>query len=59
MSLPYHVVSRTDSRGTFDSQQLAEVLAQDGQLLLHMLDLIEHAEAAVEYAPTPTAASPW
>lgn len=48
MSQPYHVVSRTDSRGTLDSQQLAEVLAQNGQLLLPMLDLIEHAEAAVD-----------
>ncbi len=48
MSQPYHVVSRTDSRGTLDSHQLAEVLAQDGQLLLPRLDLIEHAEAAVD-----------
>src|SRR5512142_2691370 len=48
MSQPYHVVSRTDSRGTLDSQQLAEVLAQNGQLLLPFLDLIEHAEAAVD-----------
>jgi putative transposase len=48
MSERYHVVSRTDSRGTFDSQQLAEVLAKDGQLLLPMLDLIEHAEAAID-----------
>ena len=48
MSERYHVVSRADSRGTPDSQQLAEVLAKDGQLLLPMLDLIEHAEAAVD-----------
>jgi putative transposase len=48
MSEPYHVVSRADSRGRLDSRQLAEVLAQNGQLLLPMLDLIEHAEAAVD-----------
>jgi transposase-like protein len=48
MSERYHVVSRADSRGTLDSQQLAEVLAKDGQLLLPLLDLIEHAEAAVD-----------
>ena len=48
MSETYHVVSRTDSRGALDSQQLAAVLAQDGQLLLPMLDLIENAQAAVD-----------
>jgi transposase-like protein len=48
MSQPYHVVSRADRLGTVDPQQLAQVLAQDGQLLLPMLDLIEHAEAAVD-----------
>jgi putative transposase len=48
MSEPYHVISRADSRGTLDPQQLAQVLARNGQLLLPMLDLIEHAEAAVD-----------
>jgi transposase-like protein len=48
MSEPYHVVSRADSRGTLDPQQLAQVLARNGQLLLPILDLIEHAEAAVD-----------
>ncbi len=48
MSEPYHVVSRTDSRGPLDSQRLADVLAKDGQLLLPMLELIEHAEAAID-----------
>lgn len=48
MSETYHVVSRADSRGPLDSQRLANVLAQDGQLLLPMLDLIEHAEAAID-----------
>jgi putative transposase len=46
MSEPYHVVSRADRLGALDPQQLAQVLAQDGQLLWPMLDLIEHAEAA-------------
>jgi putative transposase len=48
MSEPYHVVSRADRRGTLDPRQLAAVLARDGQLLLPLLDLIEHAEAAVD-----------
>ena len=48
MSEPYHAVSRADRRGTLDHQQLAQVLAQDGQLLLPMLDLIESAQAAID-----------
>src|SRR5262245_4162327 len=48
MSETYHVVSRTDNRGPLDSQRLADFLARDGQLLLPMLDLLEHAEAAVD-----------
>ena len=48
MSERYHFVPRADSRGMLDSQQLAAVLTQDGQLLLPMLDLIEHAEAAID-----------
>jgi transposase-like protein len=48
MSQPYHVVDHADSRQPLDSQQLAEVLAQDGQLLLPLLELIEHAEAAID-----------
>lgn len=48
MPQPYHVVSRADSRGTLDPRQLARVLAQDGQLLLPMLDLIENAQAAID-----------
>ena len=48
MSERYQVVSRADSHGPLDSQQLADVLAKDGQLLLPMLDLIEHAEAAID-----------
>ncbi|WP_169981153.1 IS256 family transposase [Tautonia rosea] len=48
MSQRYHVVDRPDSRAPLDPRKLAQVLAQDGQLLLPMLDLIEHAEAAVD-----------
>src|SRR3954452_23948465 len=48
MSETYHVVSRTDSRGPLDSQRLADYLAEDGQLLLPMLDLIENAQTAID-----------
>ena len=48
MSEAYHVVSRADSRGPLDPQQIADLLAKDGQLLLPMLDLLEHAEAAID-----------
>jgi hypothetical protein len=48
MSERYHVVSRGDSCGTLDSQQLATLLAKDGQVLLPLLDLIENAQAAVD-----------
>ncbi len=34
--------------GPARSLEAAQVLAQDGQLLLPMLDLIEHPEAAVD-----------
>src|SRR6516225_6469712 len=48
MSEAYHVVSRADSRGPLDPQQIADLLAKDGQLLLPMLDLLGHAEAAID-----------
>src|SRR6476660_8490820 len=48
MSEPYHVVSRADRRGTVDPQQLAQMLAKDGQFLLPMLELIENAQAAID-----------
>jgi transposase-like protein len=48
MPQTYHVVTRSDRRASLDPRQLAEVLARDGQLLLPLLDLIEHAEAAVD-----------
>ena len=48
MSQRYQVVTRQDSPSTLDSQALAEVLANDGQLLLPMLDLIENAQVAID-----------
>ena len=40
MTQRYQVVSLPDSPSAVDPQRLAQVLAQDGQLLLPMLDLI-------------------
>lgn len=48
MTEPYQVVSRDETRPRVDSEQLAQVLAKDGQLLLPMLELIEHAECAID-----------
>ncbi len=48
MTRSYQILSLADSSATLDSQQLAQVLAQDGQLLLPMLDLIENAQAAID-----------
>jgi putative transposase len=48
MTQPYRVVTRPDRRASLDPRQLAEALARDGQLLLPLLDRIEHAEAAVD-----------
>jgi putative transposase len=44
----YHVVSLPDSPSPLASKELAKVLAKEGQLLLPMLDLIEHAECAID-----------
>ena len=48
MSERYHVVTRPDSRSTLDSKALTNVLVKDGQLLLPMLDLLEHAQCAID-----------
>ena len=48
MTQRYHVVSFPDSPSALDHQHLAQVLAQDGQLLLPMLDLIENAQVAID-----------
>ncbi len=48
MTRRYPIVDRPDSRSTLDPAKLATLLAKEGQLLLPLLDLIEHAEAAVD-----------
>src|SRR5262245_31612978 len=48
MTQRYQVVPLPDSPSTLDHKQLAEVLAQDGQLLLPMRDLIENAQVAID-----------
>jgi hypothetical protein len=48
MSQRYQVVSIPDSRTCLDPQKLAQLLAQDGQFLVPMPDLIEHAQCAVD-----------
>ena len=48
MSKRYQVVSKHDTPSALDSKALAEFLAKDGQLLLPLLDLIEHAQVAVD-----------
>src|SRR5262245_46121988 len=48
MSRRYPIVDRPDRRPDLDPARLATLLAKDGQLLLPLLDLIEHAEAAVD-----------
>ena len=48
MTQRYQVVSLPDSPSALDPKRLAQVLAQDGQLLLPMLDLIENAQVAID-----------
>jgi transposase-like protein len=48
MPEPYQVVSRAETGPRVDCGRLAQVLAKDGRLLLPMLDLIEHAECAID-----------
>lgn len=45
MAERYQVLDASDSLAPLDPAQLAAVLAQNGQLLLPMLDLIEHAQS--------------
>jgi putative transposase len=48
MNRPYQIVERPDSRAPIDHAGLAALLAKDGQLLLPLLDLLEHGQAAVD-----------
>jgi putative transposase len=48
MNRRYQIVDRPDSRSALDPARLATLPAKDGQLLLPLLDLIEHAQAAVD-----------
>jgi hypothetical protein len=48
MTQRYHVVTHPDSLSALDPKLLAQVLAQDGPLLLPMLDLIENAQVAID-----------
>jgi transposase-like protein len=48
MNRRYQIVDRPNRHTAVDPAKLVALLAKDGQLLLPMLDLIEHAEAAVD-----------
>src|SRR5258707_9119197 len=44
----YHVVSTQDTRSAFNSRDVAQFLSKAGQFLLPILDLIDHAESAID-----------
>lgn len=48
MSQPYHVVSTEDTTSKLRSRDLAQVLANDGQFLLPLFDLLSDAESAID-----------
>ena len=48
MTKPYQIVPPPGSPPTLDPQQLAELPAQDGQLILPLLDLRENAQCALD-----------
>jgi transposase-like protein len=48
MTRRYQIVDRPDRHTAVDPARLAALLAKDGQLLLPLLELIEHAEAAID-----------
>lgn len=44
MSQNYHVLSREDSTKPLQAKPLAQILANEGHLILPMLDLLETAQ---------------
>ena len=48
MTERYQIVDGDANEGLPDAKELARFLAKDGQLLLPMLDLIEHAQCAID-----------
>jgi transposase-like protein len=48
MARRYQIINRAERRAPLEPAKLAQLLSKDGQLLLPLLDLIEHAEAAVD-----------
>ncbi len=48
MTERYQIVSTNANGGLPDSQELAQFLAKDGQMLLPMLDLVEQAQCAID-----------
>ena len=48
MTQRYHFVTTLGSPSALDPKLLAQVLAQDRQLLFPMLDLIENAQVAID-----------
>jgi transposase-like protein len=48
MPKSYQIVPPPSSPPTLDPQQLAELLAKDGQLILSLLDLLESAQCALD-----------
>jgi transposase-like protein len=48
MNRPYQIVDRPDRHAPLDRARLATLLTKDGQLLLPLLELLEHGQAAVD-----------
>jgi hypothetical protein len=48
MTKSYQIVPPPGSPPTLDPQQLAELLAKDGQLILPLIDLLENAQCAID-----------
>ena len=48
MTKSYQIVPPPGSSPTLDPKRVAELLAQDGQLILPLLDLLENAQCALD-----------